>query len=90
MDQTTKDKLAINIGAAHKMASTWVMGAAGALGVIWFSLTPDMQMQIIQHSPLPTWSYPIVLTAIGVISRVWPQKSITPVEAAAKSADPTP
>lgn len=88
MDQLTKDKLAINVGALPKMASAWVMTAAGVLGTIWISLTPDQQMQVIQHSPLPVWSYPIVLTVVGIIGRVWPQKILKNAEADAKSADP--
>lgn len=78
MDQLSKDRLAANMQNAPKMLSNWVMVLAGTLGAIWFALPPEQQLLVLQNSPLPPWSYPIVLTAIGVIARVWPQKSLMP------------
>lgn len=78
MDQLSKDRLAANMQNAPKMLSNWVMVLAGTLGAIWFALPAEQQMLVLQNSPLPPWSYPIVLTAIGVIARVWPQKSLMP------------
>jgi hypothetical protein len=78
MEQEAKERLAKNVSNLPKMASTWAMTAAGILGAIWFSLPQEQQMDLIVNSPLPPWSYPIALTAIGVIARVWPQKSFAP------------
>jgi hypothetical protein len=80
-------KLATNLANAHKMASNWVMTAVGAMATIWFLLPADQQATVIAHLPVPLWSLPIVTSIIGIAARVWPQKSITPAVAEAKSAD---
>lgn len=74
MDATGKARLALNLSNAPRMFSTWAMTLAGALGTIWFALPPEQQRTLLEHSPLPMWSYPIVLTAIGVVGRMWPQR----------------
>ena len=89
MDQTTKDKLWINVSNSLKMASNYVMAGAGAMFAIWLSLTTDMQQTVIQHLPVPPWLIPILTAVLGIVARLWPQKSITPEIAAAKS-DSTP
>lgn len=72
-------QLLSNLNIAHKMLSNWVMGTAGTLGVIWFSLPPDQQKLLIEHSPIPAWAYPIALTVVGILARLWPQKAFTTV-----------
>ena len=88
MSPEDKAKLAVNMGAAWKMWSNWVMTASGALGAIWLALPVEQQQAVIAHLPLPPWILPIVGTVIGVTLRIWPQASITQAEAAAKSAQP--
>lgn len=73
-----KDKLATNLSSLPKMASAWVISAAGALGAIWLALPPEQQRALVEHSPLPAWAYPVALTVAGLAARVWPQKSLTP------------
>lgn len=85
MEQITKDKLRINFENAHKMASNWVMSAAGTLGTIWFALPERQQQTVIEHLPIPLWMLPVVMTIIGVGARLWPQAAITPRVAAASS-----
>lgn len=74
MNDTDKARLALNLSNARRMFSTWAMALAGTLGTVWFALTPEQQRTLLEHSPLPMWSYPIVLTAIGVVARMWPQR----------------
>jgi hypothetical protein len=88
MDQTSKDRLKANFSSAHKMLSNWVFGAIGALGAIWFALPPEQQQVLLQNSPLPAWSYPVVMTAVGVLARLWPQKSLMPPELGAQDTQP--
>lgn len=85
MNNTTLAKLRANISIIHKMASVWVMGVAGTVGTIWFALPSDQQVVLLMHAHVPMWVAPIVATVIGVVARIWPQKSITKEEAAAKS-----
>ena len=85
MDLTTKDKLATNVANGWKMASNWVMAAAGVIFTIYLALPPDQQQAIVQHLPVPPWLLPIVATVIGILARLWPQKSITSAVAEAKS-----
>lgn len=90
MDQTTKDKLDTNVSNAFKMASNYVMAGAGGLFAIWLALPVDMQQTLIQHLPVPPWTLPILTAVIGIVARLWPQKSITPEIALAKSDSPDP
>lgn len=89
MDPMMKARLSENVHNAPKMLSNWIMALAGVLGAIWFALPPEQQLMLLQNSPLPAWSYPVVLTAIGVLARVWPQKSLMPPESPA-GADTQP
>lgn len=86
MTPENKEKLAANVKASYKMASNWVMTIAGALATVFFSLPPEQMAELVKHSFVPPWAYPIALTALGIVARVWPQKSLTPAEADAKSA----
>ncbi len=86
MTDDQKAKLRENAAILYKMASAWVMGLAGTLGTVWLALPVDQQQTIIKLSPLPVWAYPIVLTALGILARIWPQKNITPTEAVGKAA----
>lgn len=87
MDQTTKDKLAINVANSWKMASNYVMVGAGIAFAYWLTLSPEQQALIISHLPIPPWLIPIATGFAGFAARLWPQKSITPAVAAAKSED---
>ena len=87
MDDTTKDKLTINLANSYKMASNWWFTVLGAMGVIWVNLPVEQQQALLAHLPVPGWVLPIAATVIGIVARVWPQKSITPEVAAAKSMD---
>ncbi len=87
MDDITKQKLAVNIENAHKMASNYVMGASGVAFAIYLGLPPEQQAAILAHLPVPPWLVPIIGSVIGIVARLWPQKSITPAVAAAKSED---
>jgi len=91
-----KDKLAINLANAGKMASNWVMTICGALGAAYLTLPvkclPEevgcvSQSVVLGHLFVPAWSIPLVAAAVGVVARIWPQRSITPAVAAAKSTD---
>ena len=91
MDATTKDKLAINLANSYKMASNWVMAAAGIVFTIYLALPLDQQQTLLQHLPVPPWLLPIAASIAGIVARLIPQKSITPAVAAAKSdAAPQP
>ena len=85
MDEITKEKLAVNVANAHKMASNYVMGASGVAFAIYLGLPPEQQAALIAHLPLPPWLVPIIGSVVGIVARLWPQKSITPAVAAAKS-----
>ena len=87
MDENTKTKLDINLANAHKMASNWVMAAAGTMFTIWLALPPDQQQSVIAHLPVPPWVLPIAASILGIVARLWPQKNISPEVAAAKSVD---
>ena len=87
MDPITKDKLALNVANSYKMASNWVMAAAGVAFTVYLALPPEQQQALIQHLPMPPWLLPILASVIGIAARLMPQKSITPEVAAAKSAD---
>lgn len=87
IQQSTKDRLAVNLAALHKMASAWVMTVAGMLGTLWLAMPPEQQSTLMGLLPIPPWLIPIALTLVGLAARAWPQKNITPAEAAAKSAD---
>lgn len=80
MEQETKDKLAENAANSWKMASNWVMAAAGVAFGIYLGLPADQQQQLIAHLPLPAWVLPIVASVIGIVARLWPQKSLAPKE----------
>lgn len=87
MEQLTKDKLAINVVNAWRMASNWVMASAGIVFAIYLQLPIDQQQAVVQHLPVPPWLLPILASLIGIAARLVPQKSITPAVAAAKSED---
>lgn len=87
MDQTTKEKLAINFANSWKMASNWVMGAAGTAFAIYLAMPAAQQQTLLEHLPVPPWLLPILATVVGIVARLVPQKSITPTVAAAKSED---
>lgn len=87
MDDLQKQKLAVNVGASYKMLSNWWFGVLGTVGVIWSQLSAEQTQAILAHLPLPAWMIPILGTVIGIALRLWPQKSISGAEAAAKSAD---
>lgn len=74
MTDDDKARLASNARNLHRMFSTWAMTLAGVLGTVWFALPLEQQQTLLEHSPLPIWSYPIVLTVIGVVGRMWPQR----------------
>lgn len=87
MDQTTKDKLATNVSNSWKMAS---VQATAVLSIFWgayAAMPPEMQQTLLTHLPVPPWALGIISWAITYVARVWPQKSITPDVAAAKSTD---
>jgi len=88
MDQTTKDKLAVNVTNSWKMASNYVMAIAGALFAIYLALPLDQQQTLVAHLPVPAWALPIAGSVVGIVARLWPQKSITADVAAAKSDTP--
>jgi len=87
MDPTTKEKLQINVNNAWKMASNWVMAAAGIAFAIYLQLPLEQQQTLIQHLPVPPWLLPILASVVGIVARLVPQKAITPAVAAAKSED---
>lgn len=74
MNEIDKANLALNLRNAPRMFSTWAMAFAGTLGTVWLALPDEQQQALIEHSPLPMWSWPIVLTALGVVGRIWPQR----------------
>lgn len=85
MDDTTKAKLAVNVSNSYKMASNWVMTISGAAFAIYLALPLEQQQTLINHLPVPPWLLPIVGSVVGVVARLWPQHSITPEVALAKS-----
>ena len=99
MDDTTKEKLAVNAANAWKMASNWVMAAAGLLWGAYLSLPivcdkaaaiactsqADVQVWAIATLHVPPPAIALITAAIGIAARLWPQKSITPNVASAKS-----
>lgn len=78
MDATTKDRIAVNLSLLPKKASSWVTAAGGALFSIWALLPAAQQQAVLEHSPLPTWLYPIVYIVIGFVASVWPQAAVAP------------
>lgn len=87
MDDTTKEKLAINMANGWKFASNWVMSAAGISFAIYLALPLDQQQTLLQHLPVPPWLLPIAASVVGIAARLWPQKSISGPVATAKSED---
>lgn len=86
MDGTTKgQKMAANFAISWKMASNWVMGAAGLAFAFYLSLPPEQQQAVLAHLPVPPWVLPIVASLIGFLARIYPQKSLTPTEAENKA-----
>lgn len=99
MDDTTKEKLAINVANAWKMWSNRATVAMGALWTAYFALptacdtgatcttqhTVQLWFSTALHIPLALIAS--LATVATVLFRVWPQKSITPAVAAAKSED---
>lgn len=88
MNPETKDKLVTNAANSWKMASNWVMAAAGSLFAIYLALPSEQQQALVNHLPVPAWLVPIVGSVIGIAARLWPQRSITHAVAAAKSDPP--
>lgn len=98
MDSTTKDKLQTNVSNSWKMASNYVMAIAGLLWAAYLALpvtcaagdagcTSQHALQVWVSTTLhvPALLLPLLTGAIGIAARLWPQKSITPSVAAAKS-----
>lgn len=81
MKQTSKDRLAANASSAWRMASNWVMTAAGVVFAIYLALPLDQQQTLIAHLPVPPWAIPIAASVIGIVARIWPQRSIMDREA---------
>jgi hypothetical protein len=90
MDQALKDRLAANVLALPKMLSAWVMALAAALGVIWFQLPAEQQHALVQHSPLPVWAWPVAMSVLGIVARVWPQRSFMPAALTAPAPTSVP
>lgn len=87
MEDLTKQKILVNLTNSYKMASNWWFTMLGILGVIWVNMPDAQQQVVIAHLPVPGWMLPIIGTVIGIVARLWPQKSISPEVAVAKSAD---
>lgn len=83
MDPTTKEKLAVNVTNSWRMASNWIMSAAGVMFAIYLALPLDQQSALLAHLPVPPWILPILTSVIGIVARLWPQKNLTPEAAAA-------
>jgi hypothetical protein len=88
-DPTKRQKLAANFAISWKMASNWVMGAAGVAFAFYLSLPLEQQQAVLAHLPVPPWVLPLIASFIGFAARIWPQKSLSPTEAENK-ADTTP
>jgi len=89
-DDTTKgQKLAANFAISWKMASNWVMGIAGVAFAFYLSLPLEKQQEVIAHLPVEPWAVPLIASFIGFAARIWPQKSLTTVEADNKADAPT-
>lgn len=69
-------KLVENASQWWKMASNQIMIVAGTVFTIYLALPADQQQTIIDHLPLPPWTFPIIATVVGVIARLWKQTSI--------------
>lgn len=102
MDDVTKDKLSINVQNSLKMASNWVMAAAGVMWAAYLALPltcdgqpaasgcvsqHDLQAWVSSTLHVPPVLVPLLTAALGITARIWPQKSITPAVAEAKSED---
>lgn len=100
MDQTTKDKLTVNLSNSLKMWSNYVMGGAALVWAAYLALpvtcvagdagcTSQHQLQVWVSTTLhiPALLLPIITGVLGIAARLYPQKSITPIVAEAKSAD---
>lgn len=87
MEDATKQKLAVNVGSSWKMASNIASGIVAAIGTALLAMPEDMRTQLLSHIPAPAWALPVIGWVAIYVARVWPQKSLTPDEAAAKSAD---
>lgn len=85
MQQETKDKIKLSAANAHKMASNWVTVVWGAALTILFAMPADALAAVVSRLPVPAWTVPVIVAVIGVVARLWPQKSITPKVADAKS-----
>lgn len=77
MQQASKDRLAFNLRHAARMASNWVMTAAGAAFAVYLSLPIEQQQTIIAHLPVPPWALPIIASVVGIVARLWPQRAIS-------------
>ena len=76
MDPTTKDKITANVTNSWRMASNWIMSAAGAMFAIYLSLPLDQQAALVAHLPVPPWVLPIATSVVGIVARLWPQKKL--------------
>ena len=76
MEQSAKESLVLNASNAWRMASNWAMATAGTVFAIYLSLPAEQQKTIIEHLPVPPWVMPIAATVLGIVARIWPQKSV--------------
>jgi hypothetical protein len=88
MDDEKLSKLAVNVANARRMASNWVMAGAGIAFAVYLQLPADQQKALLEHLPVAPWLLPIIVSTVGIVARLWPQNSITPYVAAAKSDQP--
>jgi hypothetical protein len=88
MDAATEAKLMLNLANAHKMASNYVWVATGLIWTVYLSLPLDQQQTLVAHLPVPVWALPIVGSVLGIVARLWPQKSLAPSEASPAAPPP--
>jgi hypothetical protein len=76
MTPETKDKITTNVSNSWKMASNWAMSLTGAMFAVYLALPLDQQQAVVTHLPVPAWVLPIITSVIGIVARLWPQKSL--------------
>lgn len=87
MDDAKIDKLATNTKALPKMASAWVITIVSSAAAWFFAQPEAAQQNILAAIPVdPVW-LPVISGLVALLARAWPQASITPAVAAAKSDD---
>lgn len=82
MQQASKDRLAFNVRNAARMASNWVMTAAGAVFAVYLSLPLEQQQEIINRLPVEPWLVPVIASVVGIVARMWPQRALMDRESA--------